>query len=594
MARAGNTDGAGSVVESSGALVSRGGTGGACHAGRWWWLAGCVGLALSVRLLHTYHTASVPFVRHLIGDAAGYYAWAADIVSGDVIGREAFYQAPLYPYLLALGMAIFGEGVGPIRLVQALGGVVAVCTLYGATVWSFNGRVGVVAGVMLGLYGPAIFFDGIIQKTSLGCVLLCALLWGLAWGDRGRRAVACGAVGLVVGLLVLTRENAMVWLLLLAVWVWVTWRGTGMRRQVSALLLYVVGAGLVLIPVGVRNAVVAGEWSVSTFQAGPNFYIGNRGDADGRYRPLIRGHESPAFERRDATKLAERALGRELSAGEVSEYWMSRAVGDIADDPGRWVRLMGLKMLMVWNAYEVSDVESLHVYAEYSPLLRWLSRVWHFGVLCPLAGLGVVLTRQKWRQLWVFHVLILSMACSVALFYVLSRYRFPLVPLLIPFAAAGVVGAWELLRARDYGRLIAPAVVAALVGVVVNVRVHDEGRLNALGYMNLGVALAREGDVEAATGYFQSAVVDHPGSAEARYNLAQALALLGDHASAIPHYEAALTLEPALVGADYNFGVALERVDRFGEALRHYERAVELDPADAEARRAVGRLRQRR
>ena len=64
------------------------------------------------------------------------------------------------------------------------------------------------------------------------------------------------------------------------------------------------------MPVGVRNVVVADEWSLSTFQAGPNFYIGNSEDADGRYHPLVRGHETPAFERRDATELAERLRKR--------------------------------------------------------------------------------------------------------------------------------------------------------------------------------------------------------------------------------------------------------------------------------------------
>ena len=238
-------------------------------------------------------------------------------------------------------------------------------------------------------------------------------------------------------------------------------------------------------------------------------------------------------------------------------------------------------------------MESLQVYAESSPCLRWLYGVWHFGILCPLAAAGVVLTRREWRQLWVYHVLIVSMACSVALFYVLGRYRFPLVPLLIPFAAAGLVGVWESLWARKYRRLIVPAVVAGLVAVVVNIPVHDERRLNALGQMNLGVALAQEGDIAGATVYFQRAVGDHPGSAEAQNNLAQALALQGDYAGAIVHYEATLTLEPGLVGADYNFGVALERANRLDEALRHYERAMALDPADSDARSAVARLRER-
>jgi tetratricopeptide (TPR) repeat protein len=248
---------------------------------------------------------------------------------------------------------------------------------------------------------------------------------------------------------------------------------------------------------------------------------------------------------------------------------------------------------MVWNRYEVSDVESQYLYAEYSILLRVLGRVWHLGILCPLAAIGVTLTLRQWRRLWVYYLLIASMACSVALFYVMARYRFPLVPLLIPFAAAGCVHGWRALRGGEHRRLLAPAAVAVVVAIVVNLPVHDERRLNAMAYMNLGVALAEEGDLGGAADYFQRAAQDHPQSAEAHNNLAQALALQGDHADAIPHYEAALALEPMLLGVEYNLGVALEGVGRLEEALKHYERAVEIDPSDVEARQAVGRLRGR-
>ena len=88
---------------------------------------------------------------------------------------------------------------------------------------------------------------------------------------------------------------------------------------------------------------------------------------------------------------------------------------------------------------------------------------WECGIRGWLAAAGVVLTRREWRQVWVYHVLIVSMACSVALFYVLGRYRFPLVPLLMPFAAAGLVGVWESLWARKCFRAGAPEPVAPMV-----------------------------------------------------------------------------------------------------------------------------------
>lgn len=245
---------------------------------------------------------------------------------------------------------------------------------------------------------------------------------------------------------------------------------------------------------------------------------------------------------------------------------------------------------MVWNRYEVADGESVYVYAESSSVLGVLGGVWHFGVLCPLAALGFVATWADRRRLWVYYALIVSMAAAVAAFYVLARYRFPLVPLLIPFAAAGCVWTWDRLRSGEYRALSAPVLAAAVVAVIVNWPIHDERRLDAMARMNVGVALARGGDLDGATEYFRSALRVHSGSAEAHNNLAQALALQGDYADAIEHYTAALALEPTLLGVDYNLGVAFERVGRRTEALTHYERALSRNPYDADAKAAIDRL----
>jgi tetratricopeptide (TPR) repeat protein len=245
---------------------------------------------------------------------------------------------------------------------------------------------------------------------------------------------------------------------------------------------------------------------------------------------------------------------------------------------------------MVWNRYEVSDAESPYVYRESSVVLGVLGRAWHFGVLCPLAAVGLVGTWGERRRLWVYYALIASMAAAVAAFYVLGRYRYPLALLLIPFAATGCVELWNRLRAGDVRTLLRRGAVAAVVAAAVDWPVHDERRLNAMARMNVGVALAEAGELGAAESYFHLALRDHPGSAEGHNNLAQALALRGDFAGAIEHYEAAIAIEPGLIGVDYNLGVALERMGRMDEALWAYQRAAARDPADAEARAAVSRL----
>ncbi len=68
--------------------------------------------------------------------------------------------------------------------------------------------------------------------------------------------------------------------------------------------------------------------------------------------------------------------------------------------------------------------------------LRIGSWIGHFGLLVPLAVLGVIVTWPDRRRLWILYALTLTYALSVVMFYVFARYRYPLVPFLLLFAAA--------------------------------------------------------------------------------------------------------------------------------------------------------------
>src|SRR5689334_15669568 len=66
-------------------------------------------LALAVRVLHLWQIRRAPFLSLLMGDALSYDLWAQRIASGEWLGREVFYQAPLYPYLLGVLYRIVGH-----------------------------------------------------------------------------------------------------------------------------------------------------------------------------------------------------------------------------------------------------------------------------------------------------------------------------------------------------------------------------------------------------------------------------------------------------------------------------------------------------
>lgn len=134
-------------------------------------------LALVVRLVHVWQIHAAPFFSVLMGDSRGYDEWAQRIAGGDWLGYEVFYQAPLYPYLLGVIYAIAGRSLLLVRIVQAVIGSASCVLLALAGARLFSRRAGIAAGLMLALYAPAIFFDGLLQKSTLDVFFVCLALW---------------------------------------------------------------------------------------------------------------------------------------------------------------------------------------------------------------------------------------------------------------------------------------------------------------------------------------------------------------------------------------------------------------------------------
>jgi hypothetical protein len=74
-----------------------------------WFATAIFGVALVVRLVHVWQLRRSPFFSVLMGDSRGYDEWARRIAGGEWIGKDVFYQAPLYPYMLGVIYAIAGR-----------------------------------------------------------------------------------------------------------------------------------------------------------------------------------------------------------------------------------------------------------------------------------------------------------------------------------------------------------------------------------------------------------------------------------------------------------------------------------------------------
>ncbi len=467
----------------------------------WPWYVGIALVAVIMRAIAAIEVkASSPMYYLLQGDTRSYHDWGSRIAAGDWLGQTTFYQAPLYPYFVGLVYTLFGVDPLAVRKVQILLAAAACVMLAEAGRRWFGRSVGILAGFMLALYPPAVYFALINQKPGLALPLICLLVMLMAIADGKRRWTAYTAVGMTLGLLALNRENTLIWLPVVAAWSvlspwpWQTNEGeleselrnedqTRAEERPTAVapmglsskwpwlgragqfVLVIVGLIAILLPVAMRNQAVGGEFHLTTSQFGTNFYIGNNPEATGLYRSLRWGRGDPKFERTDAIELAEQAEGRKLTPGEVSAYWTNRSLAYIREQPFDWAALMWRKTLLTFNHAEVADADDYYSYKDLSLALTLLHPVLNMGVLVPLAVLGAFGAWRSVRRWWPVALLFLSYAAGVIVFYIMARYRFPLVPLLMLPAAAGIVmGLPNLLIWRN--RRIAVVLIAVIATAV--------------------------------------------------------------------------------------------------------------------------------
>ncbi len=477
--------------------------------------------ALAARILHVMMIGDTPLYGTPHGDGKAYLALAERLrTEGLASGTEPYYQAPLYPYVLAGIQSLFGTGLAAIRLVQAVmgAGTAALVALAGARL--FGARAGHWAGLAVALFPTSIWLDGLIQKSALAGLLFAATM-ALAVGQSARGRLALGSV---LGLLMLTRGEAR----LIAA---VVLLDLFLRRRWGGALALVAGLVLTLSPALLRNGLVSGEWILTTSQAGTNLYIGNQPGARGTYLPLIPGRGDAEFEALDARRLAEAAEGRGLTATEVSSHWRGRALSEFQSDPLRGAGLIARKAALAWNNVEVADTDDLY-HARRSSLVLRLPL--GFGLLSVLGLLGALsLTRDERRRARVLLGLVAAQTVSLAIFYVFARYRLPVALGLAPFAGLAIAR-WP--AALQPPRRALP--VAATAALLAWWPLHGKAHGMAAALSNEGQILVARDDYAAAEARAKEALGLAPEMFVAQRLLGRALIAQDRAAEALPFLEA--------------------------------------------------------
>ncbi|MEA2600889.1 MAG: hypothetical protein QOF89_1881 [Acidobacteriota bacterium] len=537
-------------------------------------LGAILALALALRLAHWWAVRDQPFFAWLVMDSQEYDRWAREIGAGDWLGSQVFFQAPLYPYLLAILYALCGRSLDAVYLVQ-IGLAVAGCyALYRAGREIGGEGAGLGAALLAAVYGPFLFYDAQLLKESPAVAVTCFLLWALAAARGHPGAGRWLAAGALLGVLALLRENALLLVPFLLPLAWSGWRA--FLRRSGALLG---GLVLALLPVALRNGVVGGDFLPTTSQGGVNFYIGNNPQADGTYQPIVPGKQIPALERREPVRIAEQATGRRLSPGEVSRYWLGRALAWARQEPGAFLRLQIHKLGMFWSWYEWPDAVDYYYVKTLSPVLRL--PLLEFGGAVLLALAGLVLARRRLGPFAPALLFILGWMLSTVLFFLFSRYRLPVVPALLILGGVTLTALAEAWRTGSRRRAAGLAGIA-LTALLLPRAVGFEPRMDLVHY-NLGRLYDEQGRSEEAREHYKAAFILNPKDFLASLNLGNHAARRGDWATALRFYQRAAALEPRSDDAESNQGGVYLSMGDLGQAEAHLGRALALNPQNLPA-----------
>lgn len=429
---------------------------------------------LAFRALYLWELSTLPDWDRARGDEAYFLRTATALREGSF--DQPFRMSPLYTGFLALLQEVFGTSPLVWRSAQVLVGVTG-CLLLAATARRLLGPWAGAWALGVSLFcAPLVFYESNLAVATLASTLLISILYcALRWRDARASSDALdaargvgwwAAAAALTGLAITARPNAALLLLPLSLFPWLQLPGAPARQKLLLCAMVPVVALAATSPVTWHNLRKDPDPVWITDSGGINFFIGNHRQSSGSFNPPPGLETAVNIEAQEAAfrAMAVKDLGGEPSRAQVSAYWTRRTFAEIAADPLHWLRLLALKLLMVFNAEDIANNRSLSFRSELMVSLGpWLIQL---GYLLPFAllGIGVWLTRP--REYFLPLAFTLCYVAALMLIFVVGRYRQVLIPLFILAAISGMHWIYIRVRSGDTRRLLLSLVFCGAMAVV--------------------------------------------------------------------------------------------------------------------------------
>ena len=368
-----------------------------------------------------------------LGDTVSGLSGAHDEISYSMLGQryaagygmtfpEAWYpwieaNAPqsYYSYSISLFLggiyALFGYHPLAARLIMAVMSTLIVWMVFLVGRRLFNEKVALLATAITALYAYLIFYGvTLVTETPFTLALLIALY--LAVRMRAGEMTGFWAwvlLGFVLAVAVLLRMAVIFFIPILLFWLFFA-----IRKHTSIFMLVIplVIIGLAVLPLAMRNWQLWHQFLLLEAQFGHVFWNGNHPDHLGNFHPF-KVFPIPA----EVLALKNDVL--------ITNTLLRMGIQNVLADPGNFIMLTLTRLREFFLFWPTED----------STLWANLLRIGSFGIVLPFALYGLVSNLRRFQELAPIYLFFVVHTGIYAVTWTMIRYRVPLDPFFILFAA---------------------------------------------------------------------------------------------------------------------------------------------------------------
>lgn len=333
-----------------------------------------------------------------------------DRIAHELIMEKGFVSSstsPGYPVFLASIYGFYGRSFLTVRVVQALLGTGLILLIYLIGKKFFSEKAGLISASLSAFDPVAIFFTGLLlSETLYSFILLAAVYFWLKnrffW-----------FTSILWGMAILIKPISLQLLLFCALVKIIASRFH--KKTIMSTLGICLLSLAIQFPWVLHNYSLWGKFILTTTGGGITLYESNNPRADG----------GPGYE-----KIVWTEEMKKMNEVEIGRYFKHEALEFIRKNPGRFLELAGKKFLRFWSV--VPNAKDFQ-----KPVYFWTSLIFYTPVFI-LGCLGIIQGIKRWRELGLFYCVLIFFTLTHMVFLGSVRYRMPVMPLMLLFAASAL------------------------------------------------------------------------------------------------------------------------------------------------------------